>query len=67
MSSTPLLEPRTSAIALETLWPGSWPPSPGLEPWAILICHSCRWYRYCGVTPKRAEATCLVALLAGPP
>ena len=25
---------------LSTLWPGSWPPSPGLAPWAILICSS---------------------------
>src|SRR4029450_9401240 len=31
---------RSRAISAETLWPGSWPPSPGLEPWAILICSS---------------------------
>ena len=25
------------AMVASTLWPGSWPPSPGLAPWAILI------------------------------
>ena len=42
-----------------TLWPGSWPPSPGLAPWAILIWIWSALARYWAVTPKRAEATCL--------
>ena len=31
---------RMLGDSLSTLWPGSWPPSPGLAPWAILICSS---------------------------
>ncbi len=43
-----------------TLRPGSWPPSPGFEPCAILI-SSCRARaRYSAVTPNRADATCLM-------
>ena len=42
--------------------PGSWPPSPGLAPWAILIWMSSALTRYSEVTPKRPEATCLMAL-----
>ena len=42
--------------------PGSWPPSPGFEPCAILICSSSAERRYAGVTPNRADATCLVRL-----
>ncbi len=38
------------------------PPSPGLAPWAILICSSSALTRYQLVTPKRPEATCLMAL-----
>src|SRR5204862_5035885 len=38
------------------------PPSPGLLPCAILICSSSADRRYAGVTPKRADATCLVRL-----
>ena len=34
------------AIYSSTLWPGSWPPSPGLAPWAILICSSSALTRY---------------------
>jgi hypothetical protein len=45
----------------ETLWPGNWPPSPGLAPWAILICSWSALARYSAVTPKRPEATCLIA------
>src|SRR5439155_24589372 len=36
--------------------------SPGLAPWAILICSSSELTRYSIVTPKRPEATCLMAL-----
>ena len=42
--------------------PGSWPPSPGLAPWAILIWRSSALTRYSQVTPNRPEATCLMAL-----
>jgi hypothetical protein len=45
----------------ETLWPGSWPPSPGLAPCAILIWIWSALTRYSVVTPKRPEATCLIA------
>ena len=48
-----------AAISADTLWPGSWPPSPGLEPWAILICSSSAWARYSGVTPKRPRGDLL--------
>ena len=34
------VEWRTRAMISSTLWPGSWPPSPGLAPWATLICSS---------------------------
>ena len=44
-----------------TLWPGSWPPSPGLAPCAILIWMSSALTRYSAVTPKRPDATCLMA------
>ncbi|CFP61282.1 Uncharacterised protein [Bordetella pertussis] len=44
----------------ETLWPGSWPPSPGLAPWAILIWIWSALDRYSALTPKRPEATCLM-------
>ena len=43
-----------------TLRPGSWPPSPGFEPWAILISSWSARARYSAVTPNRAEATCLI-------
>jgi hypothetical protein len=45
----------------ETLWPGSWPPSPGLAPCAILIWIWSALTRYSVVTPKRPDATCLIA------
>ena len=41
--------------------PGSCPPSPGFEPCAILISSCSARARYSAVTPKRAEATCLMA------
>ena len=44
----------------ETLRPGSWPPSPGLAPCAILIWIWSADARYSAVTPKRPEATCLI-------
>jgi hypothetical protein len=44
----------------DTLWPGSWPPSPGLAPCAILIWIWSADARYSAVTPKRPEATCLI-------
>ena len=47
-----------------TLLAGSWPPSPGLAPWAILISSSSACTRYSVVTPKRPEATCFTRLLA---
>ena len=42
--------------------PGSWPPSPGFAPCATLISSSSQLFRYSAVTPKRPEATCLIAL-----
>ncbi len=48
-------------MVASTLWPGSWPPSPGLAPCAILICIMSELTRYSVVTPKRPEATCLIA------
>ena len=62
MSPTPGVEYRTLAMVSLTLWPGSSPPSPGFAPWAILICISSEFTRYQLVTPKRPEATCLMAL-----
>src|SRR6266705_3458477 len=60
MSPTPGTEKRSRAMYSETLWPGSWPPSPGFAPCAILICSWSALTRYSAVTPKRAEATCLI-------
>src|SRR6516225_169984 len=62
ISPTPGVEDRVLAIHGYTLFPGSWPPSPGLAPWAILICRSSALTRYSDVTPKRPDATCLMAL-----
>src|SRR3954451_17414221 len=59
---TPGVECRTLAIQGHTLWPGSWPPSPGLAPCSILIWSSSELTRYSLVTPNRPEATCLMAL-----
>ena len=41
--------------------PGSSPPSPGFAPCEILICNSSALVRYSIVTPKRPDATCLMA------
>ena len=61
ISPTPGVEWRTRAMFLSTLWPGNWPPSPGLAPCAILICRSSALTRYSVVTPNRPDATCLIA------
>src|SRR5947207_369977 len=58
---TPGVECRTRAMTASTLWPGNCPPSPGLAPCAILICIMSELTRYSVVTPKRPEATCLIA------
>ena len=58
---TPGVEWRMRAMLLSTLPPGSSPPSPGFAPWAILICSSSALVRYQMVTPKRPDATCLIA------
>src|SRR3954471_13377056 len=59
---TPGVLYRVLAIQGYTLLPGSWPPSPGLAPWAILIWMSSALVRYSDVTPNRPDATCLIAL-----
>src|SRR5215470_48575 len=61
ISPTPGVEDRVLAIHGYTLFPGSWPPSPGLAPCAILICRSSALVRYSDVTPNRPDATCLTA------
>src|ERR1700723_3210922 len=58
---TPGVGYRVLAIHGYTLFPGSWPPSPGLAPCAILICRSSALTRYSLVTPNRPLATCLTA------
>ena len=60
---TPGVAWRSRAIISVTLKPGSWPPSPGLAPWATLISISRHSLRYSAVTPNRPEATCFTALL----
>src|SRR5580693_877074 len=69
MSATPGCAWRRRAISSVTLWLGSWPPSPGFDPCAILISISSAWAKYSVVTPKRADATCFTLLLriAGDP
>src|SRR5579871_85774 len=62
MRPTPGVEYLVEAIHGYTLCPGSCPPSPGLAPWAILICRSSALTRYSDVTPKRPDATCFTAL-----
>src|SRR5436190_10660403 len=62
ISPTPGVECRVCAIHGHTLYPGSSPPSPGFAPCAILICRSVALTRYSLVTPKRPDATCLIAL-----
>src|ERR1700731_1230249 len=63
----PGVEYPVLAIHGYPLCPGSWPPSPGLAPCAILICRSSALTRYSLVTPKRADATCLMALFRESP
>ena len=46
ISPTPGVEYRVRAIHGYTLCPGSWPPSPGFAPWAILIWMSSALTRY---------------------
>src|SRR3712207_7674315 len=58
---TPGVECRVRATHGYTLAPGSWPPSPGLAPCAILIWMSSALTRYSLVTPNRPLATCLIA------
>ena len=60
MSPTPGWVKRSRAISALTLWPGSWPPSPGFEPWAILMFSSSANAQYSGVTPNRPDAICLM-------
>ena len=48
----PGTEWRRKPMYSETLWPGSWPPSPGLAPWAILIWIWSAFCRYSVVTPN---------------
>src|ERR1043166_3814432 len=67
ISPTPGVECRVAAIHGYTLLPGSWPPSPGFAPWAILIWRSSALTRYSLVTPNRPDATCLTALLRDSP
>src|ERR671910_2078425 len=57
---TPGVECRVRATHGYTLLPGSWPPSPGLAPCAILIWMSSALVRYSEVTPNRPDATCLI-------
>ena len=63
MSVTPLVLCLSLAIRLVTLKPGSWPPSPGFAPCAILISISLQLLRYSAVTPNLPLATCLTAEL----
>ena len=60
MRPTPVVLWRVLAIHGYTLAPGRLPPSPGFAPCASLIWISSADTRYLLVTPKRAEATCLI-------
>src|SRR5215472_15443604 len=64
---TPGVEYLVFAIHGYTLCAGSWPPSPGLAPCAILICRSSAFTRYSLVTPNRPLATCLIVDLRRSP
>ena len=61
ISPTPGVEYRVFAIHGYTFVPGSWPPSPGFAPCAILIWMSSALTRYSLVTPNRPLATCFTA------
>src|SRR6478609_9589484 len=67
ISVTPGVECRVRAMTASTLCPGSWPPSPGFAPCEILIWSSSALTMYSAVTPNRADATCLIALLRSVP
>src|ERR671910_931147 len=56
ISPTPGVLWRILPMYSSTFVPDSAPPSPGLAPWAILICSSLALTRYSVVTPKRADA-----------
>src|SRR3981189_120685 len=60
ISPTPGCVWRRRAISPLTLWPGSWPPSPGFDPWAILMLNSSANAQDSGVTPNRPDAICLM-------
>ena len=60
ISATPGCVWRRPAISSVTFLPGICPPSPGLEPCAILMLSSSANEQYSGVTPKRPEAICLM-------
>src|SRR3978361_913127 len=62
ISPTPAVECRVRAIQGYILAGGSWPPSPGFAPCAILIWMSSACVRYMLVTPNRPDATCLIRL-----
>ena len=72
MRPTPGVEWRTLAIHGYTLAPGSWPPSPGLAPWAILIWSSLRLRQVVAGHAEAAgrdlldRAVLRVALFVGP-
>ena len=67
ISDMPGVEQRVLATLSVTFAPGRCPPSPGFAPWAILICISLALSRYARVTPKRPEATCLMAEFSSVP
>src|SRR6266566_2584832 len=58
---TPGVEYLVLAIHGYTLVQGSWPPSPGFAPCAILICRSSALTRYSLVPPNLPLATCFTA------
>jgi hypothetical protein len=60
MSDWPGCARRSEAMSGVTFLAGNCPPSPGLEPCAILISSWSARARYVTVTPKRADATCLI-------
>ena len=62
ISSTPGVEYRIFAMYSLILKPGNCPPSPGFDPWAILICNISELTKYSVVTPKRPLATCFMEL-----
>jgi hypothetical protein len=67
MRGTPGLEFLSRAMYALTFFPGSWPPSPGFAPCAIFISICSAFTKNVGVTPKRPDATCLMALVAVSP